>query len=66
MAELLTWLVSNAETAVGGLISVVGGFALLATLTPNRSDDRIVQIILDVVNFLGANLGRSKNDPSAP
>ncbi len=42
--------------------SVVGAAAYLATLTPNKSDDRIVQIILDVINFLGANFGNAKND----
>ena len=42
--------------------SIVGGFAVLASLTPNKSDDRIVQIILDIVNFLGANIGKAKND----
>jgi len=46
-------------SAVAG---IVGGFAILASLTPNKSDDRIVQILLDVVNFLGANIGKAKND----
>ena len=41
--------------------TVVGVFALIATQTPNKTDDRIVQIILDVINFLGMNLGKAKN-----
>ena len=45
-------------TAVGG---IVGGFAVIASMTPNKSDDRIVQIILDMVNFIGANFGKAKN-----
>ena len=44
--------------------SIVGSFALIATLTPNKADDRILQFILDVVNFLGANIGKAKNDPA--
>lgn len=44
------------------VLAVVGAFALIATKTPNKSDDRIVQVILDIVNFLGANLGKAKND----
>ncbi len=41
--------------------SLVGAAAVIATATPNKSDDRIVQVILDVVNFLGANFGKAKN-----
>ena len=41
--------------------SVVGSFALIATITPNSTDDRIVQVILDIVNFLAGNIGKSKN-----
>ncbi len=46
------------------VLAVVGAFALVATKTPNKTDDKILQLILDVVNFLGANLGKSKNDPN--
>ena len=45
-------------------LAVVGAFALLATKTPNKTDDKILQVILDIVNFLGANLGKAKNDPA--
>ena len=45
-------------TAVGG---IVGGFAVIASMTPNKSDDRIVQMILDMVNFIGANFGKAKD-----
>jgi hypothetical protein len=46
-------------SAVAG---IVGGFAVIASITPNKSDDRIVQMILDVVNFLGANFGKASNN----
>jgi len=42
--------------------SVVGSFALIATLTPNETDDKVVNILLKVINFLGANFGKAKND----
>ena len=41
--------------------SVVGSFALIAALTPNKVDDKILQLIMDLINFLGANLGKAKN-----
>ena len=42
-------------------LSAVGVFALIATRTPNKVDDRIAQVFADIVNFLGANLGKAKN-----
>lgn len=39
----------------------VGLFSAVATLTPNKVDDKILQFLLDVVNFLGGNLGKAKN-----
>ena len=44
------------------LVSFVGSFALIAALTPNKTDDKIVQWLLDIVNFLGANFGKAKNE----
>ena len=41
--------------------SFIGSFALIAVLTPNKTDDRIIQWILDIINFLGANFGGAKN-----
>lgn len=44
---------------------VIGVFATIATITPNKSDDRIVQFLEDLVNFLGGNIGKAKNGDSA-
>ena len=43
---------------------IVGSFALVAVATPNKTDDRIIQFVLDLVNFLGGNFGKAKNDPT--
>ena len=43
-------------------LAVVGAFALIAARTPNKTDDRIIQVILDIINFLGANFGKAKNN----
>ena len=42
-------------------LQVVGVFAVIATLTPNKVDDKIIQFIMDLINFLGGNFGKSKN-----
>ena len=62
MSELVSFVMDNFVSILSAVASIVGGFAVLASLTPNKSDDRIVQMILDVVNFLGANFGKAKND----
>jgi hypothetical protein len=61
MSGVISYVMENYMqmlTAVGG---IVGGFAVIASMTPNKSDDRIVQMILDMVNFIGANFGKAKN-----
>ena len=43
------------------LLATVGLFALIATKTPNKVDDKIGQLLMDAINFLGANVGKAKN-----
>ena len=62
MSELVSSVMGNYMQILAAAASIVGGFAVIASLTPNKSEDRIVQMILDVVNFLGANFGKAKND----
>ena len=62
MSELVSFVMDNYVSILSAVASIVVGFAVIASLTPNKSDDRIVQMILDVVNFLGANFGKAKND----
>ena len=46
------------------VLIVIGAAASIATLTPNKTDDKILQLILDLVNFVGANFGKAKNNDS--
>ena len=43
------------------IIMTIGAFAALATATPNKSDDAIMQRILTIVNVLGGNFGKAAN-----
>jgi len=47
------------------LVHIVGVAAVVATLTPNESDNKAVDFILNLINMLGGNLGRASNDPDA-
>ena len=64
--ELINVLVAGVSEWLPIILQVVGVFALIATKTPNTVDDRIGQLLMDAVNFLGANVGAAKNDPSLP
>jgi|TARA_R100001594_G_scaffold147726_1_gene201283 hypothetical protein len=57
----MEFIQNNWEQILTGVTSVVGGFSILATLTPNQSDNRVVDVIMQVINLLGANVGKSKN-----
>ena len=46
----------------GALItSIIGVFAIIATMTPNENDNKIVSILLKVINLAGLNVGKAKN-----
>jgi len=57
--KVFAWIVENFELVLG----VIGFAALVASKTPNKSDDKIVQVFLDIVNFVAANFGTAKNSP---
>lgn len=61
MEAFLSFMQNDFGTYFQGVLTVVGGAAILATKTPNQSDDRVVQHIWDLVNFVGANVGQAKN-----
>ena len=55
----MEWITDNWENVIGIATSVVGAFAILATMT---KDDKIVSQLYKLINFLGANFGQSKNE----
>ncbi len=61
MGEFLT--AENLRTVGEAIIGIVGVFALIATVTPNTSDDAVVDFIYRIINLFAANVGKAKNDP---
>ena len=57
----MEWFTTNWESLFIILTQVVGVAALVATLTPNTSDNKAVEFVLNIINMLGANVGKSKN-----
>ena len=55
-------LVSNNWVGIVNLLTqIVGAFAIVAAWTPNTVDNRIAQLFMDGINFLGANVNRAAN-----
>jgi|TARA_B100001939_G_scaffold239845_1_gene207414 hypothetical protein len=61
----MEFLTENVVALFDIVTRVVGIAAIIATLTPNESDNKIIGFISRVVNVLGANVGRATNDPNA-
>lgn len=59
---MFDFLGANLAPIVEIITSIVGLFALIATLTPNTSDNAIADSMLRLVNTLGANVGKAKNN----
>ncbi len=57
LSAAVAWFLANIQS----IVTVIGAFAIIATQTPNKTDDKILQVLLDVVNFLGGNLGKARN-----
>ena len=54
----MEWLSANWQNVLSIATSLVGAFAILATMTPNPEDDKIVGQLYKLINFLGANFGK--------
>lgn len=46
------------------VFQIVGAFAMIAAITANETDDKVVNAILKVINLLGMNVGTARNDPN--
>ena len=57
----MEWITSNWGNLYSIITQIVGVAALVATLTPNQSDNKAVDFVLNIINMLGANIGKSKN-----
>lgn len=62
MKEIIQYIMANIDSIIAIALAVVGLFSMIATMTPNKADDRIAQFLLDVINFLGANVGKASNE----
>jgi len=57
----MEWLTANGQALLELVVQIVGVASLVATLTPNASDNKAVDFVLNIINMLGANVGKAKN-----
>jgi hypothetical protein len=57
----MDWIIANWGQVLIIITQVVGVAALVATLTPNQSDNAVIDTILKVINTIGGNVGKAKN-----
>lgn len=63
MQEFIQNVIENWEQYATVVAACVGAFAAIATVTPNKSDNKIADVLLKIVNTLGLNVGKASNDP---
>tara|TARA_Y100000361_G_C11057348_1_gene288589 strand:- start:188 stop:364 length:177 start_codon:yes stop_codon:yes gene_type:complete len=57
----MDWLIENVGSLIDVALKLVGAFAVVATLTPNESDNAVADGLMKIINMLGGNFGNAKN-----
>ena len=55
------WLPDNLAIWIAALTTVVTACTAITAITPTQTDDRILNVILRVLNFLAGNFNKNKN-----
>lgn len=59
--EMISTIVSSMPVWLVAITGLVTAATAVTALTPTKSDDKIVAMILNVLNFLAGNFGKNKN-----
>ena len=62
MADALTWFAENKEAIIRVLTGIVTIASIVATMTPNDSDNAFVAKASKVVSWLALNVGKAKSE----
>ena len=58
----MEYIVENWDNIGAIALQVIGIAALVATMTTNKTDNKIVDALSKIINLLGANFGKAKNE----
>ena len=59
--EQLELLFTNLPVWISMALSLVGALSAITAVTPTRSDDKVTDNILRVLNILSLNIGKNQN-----
>ncbi len=59
--EQLELLFTNLPVWISMALTLVGAVSAITAVTPTKSDDKIVDAVLRVLNILSLNIGKNKN-----
>ena len=57
----MEWVLANSKELVEIVTQVVGVAAIIASLTPNESDNTVLAFIYNLFNTVGFNFGKASN-----
>ena len=57
--EFIQEFLDNINPWYAVITSVIGTFATIATMTPNETDNKIVDALYKLINLLGMNKGKA-------
>ena len=53
MQEVLGFIAAHGAEIVTAVLAILGGFSVLAKLTPTQADDKVIGAILKVIHTFG-------------
>ena len=57
----MNFLIENASDLIEIALEIAGAFAIIASMTPNETDNKIADYFLKAINVIGFNVGNSRN-----
>ena len=58
----MDWLISNDENVFELILKAIGFFSIIASMTPNETDNKIADFMMKAINMFGFNFGRARNE----
>jgi len=59
--DMILNFVTGAPAWVTAITAVVTSATLITSLTPTKTDDKIISFILKILNLVAGNIGKNKN-----
>ena len=57
----MDWIIENGNAIFEIALKVVGAFSVIASLTPNTTDNKVADALMRIINTIGFNIGQAKN-----